>query len=365
MTTNLNKISLSLSGGGYRAILFHVGALYRLNELGLLSKLDAISAVSGGAIVTGVLGTNWDKLDFDANGVATNFTDLILNPLWNFCDKNLDVLAVLLGFVSGSHYLEYHYNKLFDKKLIKDLPDHPEFIFNSTNLETGSNCRFSQKGMHLYSFGQDPNLTDILIAKVVAASSAFPPWLASVTIKPNHFKFNTPVYSLLRKHTLVDGGTYDNLGVHAVNDYTVKLISDAGSPIKPMTTTFWSQFWSNRLSRPVSISLDYNSRLLYRIALTKMLTGLNTGAMWVLKHSIHDYPRYADLSFNIDPKWEIYLRNIPTRLKKLSDYDKGHLINMGYIVSDLSVRSYYLKDAPMPNQLPLPDYDFNRPPILG
>ena len=33
-------IALCLSGGGYRAMLFHLGALWRLNELGYLPKLD-------------------------------------------------------------------------------------------------------------------------------------------------------------------------------------------------------------------------------------------------------------------------------------------------------------------------------------
>lgn len=39
---------LVLSGGGYRATLFHLGALRRLNELGLLHRMDVISSVSGG-----------------------------------------------------------------------------------------------------------------------------------------------------------------------------------------------------------------------------------------------------------------------------------------------------------------------------
>ena len=33
-------IGLCVSGGGYRAMLFHAGAVFRMNELGLLSKLD-------------------------------------------------------------------------------------------------------------------------------------------------------------------------------------------------------------------------------------------------------------------------------------------------------------------------------------
>jgi len=46
--------ALALSGGGFRATLFHCGALMRLNELGFLTKLSRISSVSGGAITSGV-----------------------------------------------------------------------------------------------------------------------------------------------------------------------------------------------------------------------------------------------------------------------------------------------------------------------
>lgn len=45
-----DKRLLALSGGGYRAMLFHVGALWRLNELGELGRLTHISSVSGGSI---------------------------------------------------------------------------------------------------------------------------------------------------------------------------------------------------------------------------------------------------------------------------------------------------------------------------
>ena len=43
--------ALCLSGGGFRATLFHLGALRRLNETGVLAKLDTVSSVSGGSIM--------------------------------------------------------------------------------------------------------------------------------------------------------------------------------------------------------------------------------------------------------------------------------------------------------------------------
>lgn len=39
--------ALCLSGGGYRAMLFHLGVLWRFNEAGWLPRLDRVSSVSG------------------------------------------------------------------------------------------------------------------------------------------------------------------------------------------------------------------------------------------------------------------------------------------------------------------------------
>ena len=47
----LGTVGLALSGGGFRAALFHIGVLARLAELDLLRHIEVISCVSGGAIV--------------------------------------------------------------------------------------------------------------------------------------------------------------------------------------------------------------------------------------------------------------------------------------------------------------------------
>src|ERR1700749_1691109 len=67
-------LALCLSGGGYRAMLFHVGVLWRLNETRQLPKLDRISSVSGGSITAGVLAKNWSALEF-VDGMARNFVE--------------------------------------------------------------------------------------------------------------------------------------------------------------------------------------------------------------------------------------------------------------------------------------------------
>jgi hypothetical protein len=53
-------------------MVFHLGALIRLNEAGLLGRLDRVSSVSGGSITAACLGQNWNELGFGADGRAAN-----------------------------------------------------------------------------------------------------------------------------------------------------------------------------------------------------------------------------------------------------------------------------------------------------
>lgn len=62
-------------------MLFHAGAVIRLNELGWLRRLDRVSSVSGGSITAGVLGHSWEQLRFDSGGVAGNLDELVVQPL--------------------------------------------------------------------------------------------------------------------------------------------------------------------------------------------------------------------------------------------------------------------------------------------
>src|SRR6267378_8596965 len=65
-------MALCLSGGGYRAMVFHLGTLWRLNELGLLKGLAKVSSVSGGSITAGMLGLMWERLEFNGANTASN-----------------------------------------------------------------------------------------------------------------------------------------------------------------------------------------------------------------------------------------------------------------------------------------------------
>src|SRR5688500_3946175 len=94
-------VGLCISDGGYRAMLFHIGAFRSLNEAGWLAKLTRVASVSGGSITAGVGGVAWKDLAFNANGVASRFGDLIERPILHLASSTIDIPAVLPGLWPG------------------------------------------------------------------------------------------------------------------------------------------------------------------------------------------------------------------------------------------------------------------------
>ena len=158
-------------------MLYHVGALHRLNELGLLSVTGRFSSVSGGSIAAAVLGAAWRQLRFDESGVADNFVDLVQTPLFELAGRLLDVTSVLEGVGSlrgpakalSRRYVRY----LFGSATLQDLPDAPRFTLNTTNLATGTLMRWAKEYTADYKVGTIFEPTAAL-ADVVAASSHVP-----------------------------------------------------------------------------------------------------------------------------------------------------------------------------------------------
>ena len=121
-------VGLALSGGGFRVTLFHLGALWRLSELGILSQVSRISSVSGGSILNGLLAIIWEKQDFK-DGVAFNFEQAVVSPLWTLCSHDLDVCAAFLGLFFGERPLAREYGiRLVGDTTLQDIPDYPEFL---------------------------------------------------------------------------------------------------------------------------------------------------------------------------------------------------------------------------------------------
>ncbi len=354
---------LALSGGGYRAALFHIGTLWRLNELGWLKRLAEVTSVSGGSITAGWLGLQWKNLKFGEDGVATNFEDGIVKPLREFCSHGIEGE----GFFCG---LARPYRRFFGKATLQNLPPDkkgPRFTIYATSLQTGVSVRFSRPYLADYNLGEirEPKIE---LAKAVAASSAFPPIMNPVMLKfkPTDWKDwpdrgkkkDIPGKEKMRKTmALTDGGVYDNMGLERVWDrYTTVLVSDAGAPFSPTSGTCWRGL--NRLSvtrRVIDTITEQTRRLRRRWAVTDFIEGASLGTYWGITTHISDYELVEHglpPPLLKDSKATAALSRIGTRLKGFSQKEQKDLINWGYALTDAGMRRYVLEAGAKPGHLP-------------
>lgn len=340
-------IALALSGGGFRAVLFHVGVLWRLNQFGVLRKLSRISSVSGGSIASGLLAVRWNKLTFDSTGFASNFEDEVVAPLRHFCSLNIDVTSVITGalnpFKSAGDEVADEFRKHLGMGVsLQTLPDTPRFVFNSTNYATGSSFRFSKPYAGDYRIGliRQPTFN---IATAVACSSAFPPVLAPIELDVRPALFERTEGADLweredfrRRLPLADGGVYDNMALETVwGRYDTVLVSDAGKPFELDAGV--GAFAPKQILRVMDIGLNQALALRKRMLVNEYRAGHLKGAFWAINTPITDYKTIA-LPVSLEKIKD--LSAIRTRLDRFKEQEQCELINWGYAVSDAAVNAY-------------------------
>jgi NTE family protein len=358
------SVALCLSGGGYRAMLFHLGTLWRLNELGYLPKLDRVSSVSGGSITAGVLAKRWHELSFDAGGVASNFDETVAADLLELAGKTIDVWAVLAGLLSfrsiAGRVAAAYRRQLFGAVSLQSLPEHPRFVINATNLQSGALWRFSKARMADYRVGQ-VLAPEVELAVAVAASSAFPPFLSPLRLKLDPGEvvgfpgapappLQHPPYTT--KVVLSDGGVYDNLGLQQAAGFPVVLVSDGGGKLADDSRP--PGFWPLQLLRVLGV-IDNQVRAQRTerlIAEYTQAVGPLGGAYWGIRTAIADYNLP---SLPAPPERTRELAATPTRLARLSPERRQRLVNWGYAVCDAAMRAYVLPQPPEP---PPPGFPF-------
>lgn len=358
-TADRNGMALALSGGGFRATLYHLGTIIRLNELGLLTKLERISSVSGGSILTGMLAAAWTRLKVK-DGIITNLDAEVGAPIRAFCTRTVDVFAfgfgALIPGVSVADMLADAYDDLYKGISLQALPDKPQFVFNATNLQTGRLVRLQKARLADYTIGEIPN-PSVRLAVAVAASSAFPPVLSPVTIKiaPNAWTkrdgaihHGDPAYT--RVLSLTDGGAYDNLGLETIDDFKSVIVSDAGAPFAVESEA--GTVLPKQLMRVLDIATDQARGLRKRML---HATRVNTAMSYAYSGIDGDASAFpAPRQLQASPAITAPLARLRTRLSPFSDQEQGQLINWGWYMTDLAVRSYIAKTAPAPGKWPAP-----------
>jgi NTE family protein len=348
-------IALCLSGGGYRAMLFHVGALWRLNELGVLPKLTRISSVSGGSITAGLLGLKWRNLAFDGNGVSPVFQQEVVKPIRELADRTLDEGAILTGIFrpgSISDKVTKAYRKhLFGTATLQDLPlDPPRFVINATSVQSGALFRLSRPFAADYRVGQILN-PRIELAVAVAASSAFPPVLSPLRMEldpgvwaPASGQASEDLHRepYLSEVVLTDGGVYDNLGLEtAWKRYKTVLVSNGGGKMQAEPDPHGN--WARHALRVNDIIDNQVRSLRARQVVGSFAAGEREGTYWGIRTDIGDYDLPDCLA--CDFAKTTALANTPTRLKRLDDVVQERLVNWGYAVCDAAMRKHVVKTA--------------------
>jgi NTE family protein len=371
-------VGLCLSGGGFRAMLFHAGALLRLNEAGLLSQLDRISTVSGGSIIAGVLAQNWSRLAFDDKGVAGEFDTQLIKPIRDFADKSIDVSSVLRGLLlpgsPADRVVAAYKRYLYGEASLQDLPDSPRFIFNAFNVQSGALWRFSKPYMADWRVGliRSPRL---LLAQAVAASTAFPPFFSPLRLRLKedeyqpgsggglqHAPFTTDVH-------LSDGGVYDNLGLETVwKRYDTVLVSDGGGQTQPEAnpSTYWPQHTyrifslvdkqvrSLRKRQVIDSYKRYTEGITRGVDLQDPLFRMTArrGTYWGIRSDIENY--HLPTALNCPEEKTTRLAEISTRMARLEPDVQERLINWGYAICDAALRKHYDPTLPIPADFPYP-----------
>jgi len=356
-------VALCLSGGGYRAMLFHVGVLQRLNEAGWLARLDRISSVSGGSITAGVLAVGWNDLGFDSNGVAARFDEVVAKPIRKLAKHTIDVPSVVVGLLEplssiGHHVAAAYKHHLFGDKTLQVLPERPRFVINSTNLASGELFRFSKPYAADWRIGRI-NSPDIPVATAVACSSAFPPFLSPYRLDLSHQTWTTDVGNDLTTPDyrgdlrLSDGGVYDNLGLEtAWKTCRTVLVSDAGGHIAPEAEPPGD--WGRHMLRVLQVIDNQVRSLRKRQVIGGLARGDRDGVYLGIRSDVADYNLADPMPAN--PDVTIKLAALSTRLAETDDDIQEKLINWGYVMGDTGLRRH-LDPAVPKGTLPYP----NRP----
>jgi predicted acylesterase/phospholipase RssA len=363
------RIGLALSGGGFRAAIFHLGVIRRLEELGIMPQIRAISSVSGGSIIAAYYLCEMERrlhlepVDLRTDrDVRMRIFEEIAADFLAALDKNLRSRALFYTpfyhpwlFVktllmrpfrasARSILIQEEYDRWFYKgNSLDQLPSAPaedddarkdvvkgcRLLLNTTSLLSGNRVSFCREPVSGVNEMSRVNTNGLPISRVVGASSGvpglFPP-------------------TLIAGDVLVDGGLTDNQGIESLlEDSTrcnVLLISDASGQMEG----------ENDIGRGiVDVLARVNSVLQFQIR-NKLIDNL---VGWKhLPDRDHEAHRFAFIHLFLNLKdrpgaekrvpteFVPALGRIRTDLDQFSYVEREALMYHGYTLIDAQIRKY-------------------------
>jgi NTE family protein len=383
--TRQGKTGLALSGGGFRASLFHIGVLARLAELDLLRNVDVISTVSGGSIIGAYYylkvkelleGKRRDRLVPTHKAYIRIVHELEIDFLRavqknmrmrTFLDRHKNARMLREGYSPTERmaelYTEHFYAPIQGAQgniFLKDLPIRPacfppqednvpykipQLILNATALNTGHLWQFtgsfvgeevSRYERHYVEMSplpklyfHSPQLTPLQKARLhaltlgqaVAASCCVPGLFAPLCLTDLH-KTGSGKEIIVR---LVDGGVFDNQGLVSLfaEECTHIICSDASDLLKCEP---------NPSTQLLNVAIRANEIMMDRIR-NKILDNLFTRRPGTYAF-FHLGAEVGQNNFPHDPQQFVHaLSHIRTDLDSFTDKEAYTLMYYGYCLS--------------------------------
>lgn len=280
------KVGLALSGGGFRASLYHIGVLARLGEMDVLRSVEALSTVSGGSIVGAHYYLEVQRLleaHADADITRADFIDAVRRVQKAFCEgvadnmrmRTLTNLGANLKMAFSHEYTRSNrLGELYERHFYAKVEDRhrgaaremrqllvepageikpfkprqhnwrrrckvPVLLLNATSLNSGHNWQFTGRWMgeppETMDGGIDMNERYRRLWYEQAPNDRLRRWrlgdaVAASACVPGLFEpLVLPDLYPGRTVRLVDGGVHDNQGIEGLlaEGCTLVLASDA------------------------------------------------------------------------------------------------------------------------------------------
>lgn len=360
-------VALCLSGGGFRAALFHLGALRRLNELGVLSKVTTITSVSGGSILSAHLA---DRIrEWPRSGQPVEDWDAaVVRPFMELTRKDFRTAPILkrllpwnwLRDTTAVDELSRLYERRLTRMRLDELPEQPRFVFCATDISYASNWEFSKSRMGDYKAGYMRPPPDLPLARAVAASSCFPPVFdpLRLRLRPGQLTGGSAPRvgardRIVRRMGLSDGGLYDNMGLEPVwKNHATLLVSDGGSPFVASADAGF--LW--RLQDYFSVAMEQVKALRKRWLIASFIAGDLAGAYWGVGSTASHYGVASGYSESLASD---VIARIRTDLNPFAVAEQAILENHGYALADAAIRTHasaLIEAGAAPYRVPNPEW---------
>ncbi len=374
------RIGLALSGGGFRATVFHLGILARLAEDNWLEQVTLLSTVSGGSLCGALIYSGndfvWPTSQQFIERVIPRARALITSLDLQFGLIEQAIRAPLSVFDPHANTLSALLQDRWGLTAsLRSIPPSPRWLINATCYETSKNWRFESFRMGDYSFGYT-NDTDIPLSHAVAASSGFPALIGPLvfdTTRCHWYKYRdepaaatgadagdktepiTPAFPVVH---LWDGGVYDNFGLEGVFDFEegwrhdldYVIVSDAAG--RPASEEYHPR--TRSILRLISIMMDQVRSLRARAVVDRMRALTCPGAYLQIGNTcakVLGDPKYKDEIANWSalclPTAEAdKAAKMGSTIRRLANEEFDRLFRHGYEVANYTLYAY----APPPSR---------------